>query len=88
LANLAGETTYDPRSQNEKTLAAIEAAINRVVDSGGVTQVSFEGRSQTVDLTQLIALKTRYQNLVNQEIRQRRIAEGLGDPSKVRVRFN
>jgi hypothetical protein len=87
LPKLAGQTSYDPRSENEKTLAAIKAAISRCATGGGITQISFGDRSQTVDLTTLIELENRYQNLVNNEVKQRRMAEGLGDPFKVWVRF-
>jgi hypothetical protein len=82
---------FDDRSQAEKDLAAVEEAI-RALTSGAVEyQIGSLGsggrRVRRVDLPDLIAWRDRLKSDVTREKRAEMIAQGLGDPRRLYVRF-
>jgi hypothetical protein len=82
---------FDDRSQAEKDLAAVEEAI-RALTSGAVEyQIGSLGsggrRVRRVDLPDLIVWRDRLKSEVTREKRAEMIAQGLGDPRRLYVRF-
>ena len=78
----------DGRSQAQKDLDAVQAAI-RAILSGGVTkEYTIGNRSlKKYDLTDLLALETKLKADVNREQKAQLMANGLGNPFNLFVRF-
>jgi len=75
------------RSQTEIDLASVQAAIRSIV-SGGAKSYTINGRSMTKhDLGELMAWESTLKTRLAREKKAERIANGLGNPSSVFVRF-
>lgn len=86
-ANPATLDDYDPRTEAEKTLDSITAAIKTRVD-GGVSTYSIEGRSASYySLEELLKLRDRYVAIVEKEKAALAVSQGLPNPNRLRVRF-
>jgi hypothetical protein len=80
-------TPFDGRSQLEKDLESIEAAI-RVVVAGGVQSYSIQGRSLSkLSLGELIALRDKYKADLQSQRAAEAVRRGEGDPRRSFVRF-
>jgi hypothetical protein len=80
-------TAFDGRSQAEKDLDAVQAAIRAIV-SKGAKQYSIGNRSYTSnDLGLLMQREAQLKAIVARERAAEKIAQGLGDPRNVFVRF-
>jgi len=78
----------DGRTQAEIDLAAVKAAIRSIVSGGGVKSYSIAGRNlQKYELADLIALESKLKAEVNRERAAALIANGLGNPHNLFVRF-
>ena len=78
----------DGRSQAQKDLDAVQAAIRTIVAGGVVRQYTIGNRSLSkYDLTDLLALETKLKADVNREQKAQLIANGLGNPFNLFVRF-
>ncbi len=78
----------DGRSQAQKDLDAVQAAIRAIVSGGVVRQYTIGNRSLSkYDLTDLLALETKLKADVNREQKAQLIANGLGNPFNLFVRF-
>lgn len=78
---------YDPRSEAQKTLDAVNASI-KIRAEGGISNYSIEGRSATYySLEELLKLRDRYTAIVAQEKQAEAVAQGLPNPKRLRVRF-
>lgn len=80
-------TAFDGRSQAEKDLDAVQAAIRSLV-SKNAKQYSIGSRSYTSqDLGQLMQREAQLKAIVARERAAERVAQGLGDPMNMFVRF-
>lgn len=90
-ANLAYAGTpgaIDNRSQVQKDLDAVQAAIRALISGGVVKQYSIGNRSLTkYDLSDLLALETKLKVDLKREQKAQLIANGLGNPFNLFVRF-
>jgi hypothetical protein len=82
---------FDDRSQAEKDLAAAEEAIRALVGGALEYQIGALGaggrKVRRVDLPDLIVWRDRLKSDVTREKRAEMIAQGLGDPRRLYVRF-
>jgi hypothetical protein len=79
---------YDGRSQAQKDLDAINAAISARATGGAVQEYTIQDRSvKFMPMTELLALKSRYEAIVRRERQGEALANGLGTPGRVLVRF-
>ncbi len=90
LASLAYAGTpaaLDGRSQAEKDLEAVQAAIRAII-AKGAKQYTIGSRSFTAaDLGQLMERESQLKAIVARERAAEKIAAGLGDPRNLFVRF-
>lgn len=76
------------RTQAEQDLAAVQTAIRTLI-SGGAKAYTIGGRSLTkLDVPELLQLESKLKADVFREKKAARMANGLGNPSNVYVRFN
>ena len=80
---------YDGRSQVEKDLATIQAAIRNIISGGAVQEYKIGTRTaKKYELSELIQLESRYKAELVREKQAEMIANGLGNPRATFVRFN
>ena len=83
------DTPYDGRSQAQKILDNVRAAIAALTQGKPVQSYSIEGRSASYySLSELVALEDRYQRIVNNELAAEAIAQGNPSGRWIRTRFN
>jgi len=91
LAFSGSAGAFDDRSQAQKDLDAIEEAIRALVSGAVEYQIGSLGNGgrkvRRVDLPELIKWRDRLKAEVAREKRAEMIAQGLGDPRKLYVRF-
>ena len=81
-------TAFDGRSQAQIDLDAVQAAIRAIISGGGVAEYRIGNRSlKKYELSELLALETRLKAEVVREKKAEMIANGLGNPSSLFVRF-
>lgn len=86
--NLATQSIFDGRSQAEQILATVEAAILARVNGDMVTEYTIGSRSLKKEpMTELLTLRDRYRAIVSRERKAQAIKNGLGNPSRLGVRF-
>jgi len=79
---------YDGRSQVEKDLETIETAIRNIISGGVVQEYKIGTRSaKKYELSELLALESRYKAELIREKQAVMIANGLGNPRQTFVRF-
>lgn len=80
---------YDGRSQIQKDLDAVQAAIRTIISGGAVSEYRIGNRNlKRFDLTELMQLESRLKAQLAREKKAEMIANNLGDPHKLYVRFN
>jgi hypothetical protein len=83
---------FDDRSQAETDLAAVEEAIRALTSGAQEYQIGSLGaggrKVRRADLAELIKWRDRLKSEVAREKRAEMIAQGLGDPRRLYVRFN
>ena len=80
---------YDGRSQVEKDLETIQTAIRTIISGGAVQEYKIGTRSaKKYELSELLALESRYKAELVREKQGEMIANGLGNPRATFVRFN
>ena len=80
---------FDGRSQAQKDLDAVQAAIRAIVDGGVVQEYRIGTRNlKKYDLPDLIQLEGKLKAEVKREQQAELIANGLGNPRNMFVRFN
>ncbi len=78
----------DGRSQAQKDLDAVQAAIRAIVSGGVAKEYTIGNRSlKKYELTDLLALETKLKADVNREQKAQLMANGLGNPFNLFVRF-
>lgn len=89
VANLATVTTaYDGRSQTQKMLDAVNAAILAIAEGGAVQSYSIKGRSLSkMPISELLTLRDRLKVQLVREKAAESVAMGFGDPRRLYVRF-
>jgi hypothetical protein len=79
---------FDGRSQSQKDLDSVQAAIRALVSSGVVQEYTIGSRRlKKYDLAELLALESRLKAEVVREKKASMIANGLGNPHSLFVRF-
>lgn len=87
LSYQGNAAAFDGRSQAEKDLEEVQAAIRAIV-SKGAKQYTIGSRSFTyADLGQLMAREAQLKAIVARERAAEKVAAGLGDPRNLFVRF-
>jgi hypothetical protein len=87
LAYAGTPAALDGRSQAEKDLEAVQAAIRTIVE-GGITQYAIGSRQATkLDLGKLMERESCLKGIVARERAAEKVAAGLGDPRNLFVRF-
>ena len=82
-------SNYDGRSQVEKDLEVIQTAIRTIISGGAVQEYKIGTRSaKKYELSELLALESRYKAELVREKQGEMIANGLGNPRATFVRFN
>lgn len=80
---------YNGQSQEEKDLQAIKDEITARVSGGLAYEYTIGNRSLKKEpLTALLELKDRYERLVRRQREAEMVANGLGNPRRVMVRFS
>ena len=80
---------YDGRTQAQKDLDAVQAAIRAIVDGGVIQEYRIGTRNlKKYDLPDLIQLEGKLKAEVKREQQAELIANGLGNPRNMFVRFN
>lgn len=89
-ANIAaiGSTGFDGRSQIKQDLDAVQSAIRSIIKGGAVVQYTIGNRSLTkMRMAELIELESKLKVDLAREEKAAKIAQGLGDPKNLFVRF-
>ena len=82
-------TLFDGRTQARKDLEAVQAAIRTLIAGGAVQEYKICNRNlKRYDLPDLIQLEGRLKAEVKREEHAEMIANGLGNPRNMFVRFN
>ena len=80
---------YDGRSQVEKDLDVIQAAIRTIISGGAIQEYKIGTRTaKKYELSELIMLEARYKAELVREKQAEMMANGLGNPRATFVRFN
>jgi len=89
LVYTSGPAAYDGRTQAKQDLEAIQLAIRTLVKGGAVQEYKIGNRNlKRYDLADLIQLEARYKAEVKREEQAELMANGLGNPRNMFVRFN
>jgi|TARA_R100000482_G_scaffold100367_1_gene43768 hypothetical protein len=89
LSYSGSATAYDGRSQAKKDLEAVQAAIRALATGGAVQEYKIGNRNlKRYDLADLFLLEGKLKAEVNREEMAEKIANGLGNPRNMFVRFN
>jgi len=89
LAYAGTPSAFDGRTQAQKDLDSVQAAIRSLMTGGATQEYRIGNRSlKRYDLTELLALESRLKAVVARENKAKLIASGLGDPNNLYVRFN
>ena len=89
LAYSGSATAYDGRSQIRKDLDQVQTAIRTVASGGGVKEYKIGSRSaKKYDLAELFQLEAKLKAELAREETKEKIANGLGYPRNLFVRFN
>jgi hypothetical protein len=89
LAYVGTPGAYDGRSQAEKDLEAVQGAIRTLLAGGSVKEYRIGTRNiKRYDLAELLQLEAKLKADVAREKQAEMIANGLGNPRNMFVRFN
>ena len=79
---------FDGRTQAQKDLDAVQAAIRALMNGGATQEYRIGNRSlKRYDLADLLALESQLKATVVRENKAKIIASGLGDPNNLFIRF-
>tara|TARA_Y100001973_G_scaffold56383_1_gene83267 strand:+ start:220 stop:795 length:576 start_codon:yes stop_codon:yes gene_type:complete len=82
-------SAFDGRSQIRKDLDQVQAAIRTLATGGGVKEYKIGSRSaKKYDLSELLQLEAKLKAELAREETAEKIANGLGNPRNLFVRFN
>jgi hypothetical protein len=81
-------SAFDGRTQAQKDLDAVQAAIRAIVSGGAVAEYSIGNRRlKKMEMTDLLTLESSLKTEVKREQKAALIANGLGNPHNLFVRF-
>lgn len=79
---------FDGRSQSERDLEAVQAAIKARISGGVIAEYTIGTRRlRNEPMSELLALESRLKLIISRERRAQSISNGLGDPRNTFVRF-
>jgi hypothetical protein len=79
---------FDGRTQSQKDLESVQAAIRAIVSGGAVAEYTIGTRRlKKMDMADLLALESKLKGEVVREKKAATIANGLGNPHNLFVRF-
>lgn len=79
---------FDGRTQNQKDLDEVQAAIRAIVAGGAVSEYTIGTRRlKKMDMADLVMLESRLKGMVIRDQKAALIANGLGNPTSLYVRF-
>ncbi len=88
LANFATQTTLDTRSAARQNLEAIDAELSARASGGFTTEYTIGSRSLKKETTsELLALRSFWQQKVNDEKNAERLSKGLPPNNRIYTRF-
>jgi hypothetical protein len=88
LAYTGLPAAFDGRSEAEQVLAAIDAEIKARATGGTAEEYTIGNRSlKKTPMRELVSLQSRYKTIVVRERQAQKIAQGLGNPRAMYVRF-
>ena len=88
LAYSGTAAAFDGRTEAEKALDAINAEVTARLNGGTAEEYTIGNRSlKKTPMRDLIALQSRYKTIVTRERQAQKIAQGLGNPRALYVRF-
>ena len=88
LAYTTNPAAYDGRTEAEKALDAIDAEISARLTGGTAEEYTIGNRSlKKTPMRDLVELQSRYKTIVTRERQAQKIAQGLGNPRAMFVRF-
>jgi hypothetical protein len=88
LAYVGSPAAFDGRTQAQKDLEAVQAAIRSLMTGGATQEYRIGNRSlKRYDLADLLALESQLKATVVRENKAKIIASGLGDPNNLFIRF-
>lgn len=88
LAYAGTPGAFDGRTQAQKDLDAVQAAIRSLMSGGAVQEYRIGSRNlKRYDLPDLLALESQLKATVVRENKAKIIASGLGDPNNLFIRF-
>lgn len=88
LAYVGTPAAFDNRSQAQKDLDAVQAAIRAIVSGGAVAEYSIGSRRlKKMEMTDLLTLESKLKAEVKREQAAAMVANGLGNPHNLFVRF-
>ena len=89
LAYSGGVSSIQAKTQVQQDLESVQSAIRTLVSGGVVKEYSIAGRSlKKYDLSDLMTLESRLKYQLKREQKADLIANGLGNPAAMYVRFN
>jgi hypothetical protein len=89
LAYAGSPAAYDGRTQAQKDLEAVQAAIRTLLSGGSVKEYRIGQRNiKRYDLSELLQLEAKLKADVKREQAAELMANGLGNPRNMYVRFN
>lgn len=84
----ASDVPYDGRTQAKKDLDAVQAAMRAMIAGGAVQEYSIRGRQlRKIPMADLLLMESQLKTQVARENKAQSIANGLGNPHNVFVRF-
>ncbi len=88
LAYVGTPAAFDNRSQAQKDLDAVQAAIRAMISGGAVAEYSIGSRRlKKMEMADLLTLESSLKAEVKREQKAALIANGLGNPHNLFVRF-
>jgi hypothetical protein len=88
LAYSGSPTAFDSRTQAQKDLDAVQAAIRTRISGGAVAEYTIGNRRlKRMEMTDLLMLESRLKAEVARERAAEMIANGMGNPRSLFVRF-
>lgn len=89
LSYAGSATAYDGRTQAQKDLDAVQLAIRSLLSGGSVQEYTIGQRKlKRYDLSELLQLEAKLKADVKREEAAQLMANGLGNPRNMFVRFN
>jgi hypothetical protein len=88
LTAASSAAAFDGRTQSEIDLEAVQTAIRSLISGGGVKKYTIGTRSlEKFTLAELMELESRLKARVQRELAAEKMANGLGNPRNLFVRF-